>query len=688
MSGDLWIGADDDPDRIRMGAPVASGSEGVLYRAYVERPIGTEQIAVKMLQPGHLDQLDQWTARWRDQVDLLRRVEAPGLVSVLGGFVGPLPHSRGNANNDTSSLYLLMEWVEGVALDRWVQRLEAAEPERLLQALLPVATALDLLHSGVATGGIPVLHGDVKPGNILIGPDGESVLVDVGSVRGMTGDSVASGAGGTIGYIAPEVRATGRYAPPADRYSLGAVAYFMLAGEEPPETGLEELRDRLLAAPLINGRGDLVDHIVAMLDPDPTQRPAFLANWVAQLRRSSLVTLPGGQPRAPGRNPAGTLTGGHSPADTKAASGGGSRWRNLRTAALLVLVAVLAVVVVVDRRPEPAGSASPGTGFAGPTSSVAAVSEGPAQTPSTTVEAAADRPASVISVAVSSPPPEPVGKASEPLVTSRGPVDAAPRSPGPRNRADVAGKIAFVRVAGQETQIMLMNVDGSGQTLLTDVPNASDLRWSPDGTKLAYSTSQRVVIFNTDGSGVVTLPGEAKQPTWSPDGMRLAFARVDTDTTNVYVMGVDGSGVRRVAAGGYRPSWSPDGRRIAFSRFAPDGFDIYTVAPDGSALTQVTNLGGYAGMPVWAPDGSTIAFRHNTGLSIVSADGNGARSIVFPPGGPGEPSWSPDSHTVAFRLHRGDSDCSIAAVNRDGSGYRLLTNNGTCDQDPAWNPIR
>jgi hypothetical protein len=70
---------------------------------------------------------------------------------------------------------------------------------------------------------------------------------------------------------------------------------------------------------MLQGRSDLVEHVLAMLDPVPERRPTCLANWVAQLRRSSLVALPGDvalAPRAPGRNPDGGVT---SPASHKQA---------------------------------------------------------------------------------------------------------------------------------------------------------------------------------------------------------------------------------------------------------------------------------------------------------------------------------------------------------------------------------
>ena len=304
---EFWVGPRNEPDYIRLGPAVASGAEGVVYRGFVDLASGPVEVAVKMLQPGHLAQLGEWTERWREQVELLKQVEVPGLVAVRNGFVGALPHPSDHADDTTASLYLVMDWVEGVSLDRWARSVEVAEPEQLLMALVPVAAALDLLHSGAATAGRPVVHRDVKPANILIRPGGDTVLVDVGSVRGLIDEPGRSGVVGTPGYIAPEVRADGRYSPSADRYSLGAVAFALLTGTEPPpEGGIEELARLLSAAPLLQGRGELVDHVLAMLDPDPEQRPSCLANWVAQLRRSSLVALPGEvalPPRAPGRNP-------------------------------------------------------------------------------------------------------------------------------------------------------------------------------------------------------------------------------------------------------------------------------------------------------------------------------------------------------------------------------------------------
>src|SRR5205823_594933 len=115
-----------------------------------------------------------------------------------------------------------------------------------LRLLLPVGAALDLMHSGVATGGVPVVHRDLKPANILVTPAARSVLVDFGLMRSLPSGQEVSGISGTMGYIAPETLDAGEYSPATDRYAFGAVAYFLLTGEEPePDPPAASVRSKL-----------------------------------------------------------------------------------------------------------------------------------------------------------------------------------------------------------------------------------------------------------------------------------------------------------------------------------------------------------------------------------------------------------------------------------------------------------
>ena len=178
-----------------------------------------------------------------------------------------------------------------------------------LKQLLGVAAALDFMHSGRATGHMAVVHGDVKPSNILVTDEG-TVLVDFGLSRGLPGGECSAAVSGTRGYIAPEILADGLHTPAADRYAFGAVAYFVLTGSEvPPEHRPGELRAALEAVPALAGRQDTIDHVMAILDEDPAGRPESLTNWLGQVRRSTLPPLLAGDPQTlpmAGETPAGS----------------------------------------------------------------------------------------------------------------------------------------------------------------------------------------------------------------------------------------------------------------------------------------------------------------------------------------------------------------------------------------------
>ncbi|MGH9123214.1 MAG: protein kinase domain-containing protein [Acidimicrobiales bacterium] len=335
------VGPFDDPDRYEIGEPVEAGAEGILYRGRVVTPTSrlSLSVAVKALQPAYSSRIDQWAARWRDQVELLRSLQIPGLVGVREGFVGPLPHLEG-APVAGRNLYLVMNWVEGEALDHWALHHRGIDVRNALKLLLPVAVAVDTMHGGQLTGSVPVVHRDIKPANILIGQNG-SVLVDFGLTKGLSiGHPV--GRAGTPGYIAPEVVAGGGYTPAADRYAFGATVFFLLTGRHPPTSPKpQELRQLLEKSPLGGASQgttippELVDRVVTMLDPDPLRRPGALANWIAQLRQSSLddeVLTVRLAPPAPAR-PAGARRPGHTASDNSASAATGGPSGGSSTAA-------------------------------------------------------------------------------------------------------------------------------------------------------------------------------------------------------------------------------------------------------------------------------------------------------------------------------------------------------------------
>jgi Tol biopolymer transport system component len=197
--------------------------------------------------------------------------------------------------------------------------------------------------------------------------------------------------------------------------------------------------------------------------------------------------------------------------------------------------------------------------------------------------------------------------------------------------------------------LVLINVDGSGQTQLTTtydlVPS-----WSPDGSRIAFAragfdNAMSIIVMNADGSDVRRLTGPSTNdcgpPSWSPDGSQILFQRTDANTarTNVWEMNADGTNATMLIPDASNPRWSPDGSRIAFVR----GYNVWAVNADaaGTAPVQITDLGSRAdaGGIVWSPDSTELAFSHAEAVWIVAADGTGLSRTGLPRGA-SPTSWS------------------------------------------------
>jgi len=178
--------------------------------------------------------------------------------------------------------------------------------------------------------------------------------------------------------------------------------------------------------------------------------------------------------------------------------------------------------------------------------------------------------------------------------------------------------------------------------------------WSPDGSTIAFASSDSVTVMNADGTGLRVLTA-GSEPAWSPDGRRIVFTRghclADICGADLYLMAADGSGVQRLTNlspfdGASAPAWSPDGTRIAYARrccfLVGEGSGLATIALDGG-LPHVLHVGAIVGRPVWAPDGSAIAFAENNGAGvdamIMPAAGGAADVLVGGPSSDTPTSW-------------------------------------------------
>ena len=282
----LCAGPYDDPDRYQLVQLRSRGGEGELWRSTLSIDGVPLPVAVKVINEANNDRLEDWSRRWQQQAEILKTLDHPSLVKVRDTFEGPVPHAPGMADSNSRSLFLVMNWVNGESLVEWVARNPGRDLLDSTRIIARIAGAVDYLHSG-ASMGKAVLHRDIKPANVLI--DGNNIcLVDFGFARLMSGEPMTLA--GTPYYMAPEVVGGGVFGEASDRYALGATAYYTIVGEPPTLGDFAGMRVKLTRARGVDGRVDLADHVLAMMNPDPAQRPANTVEWAQALAAGAVST--------------------------------------------------------------------------------------------------------------------------------------------------------------------------------------------------------------------------------------------------------------------------------------------------------------------------------------------------------------------------------------------------------------
>lgn len=195
------------------------GGTAVVYRAR-DRALG-RVVAIKVIRARYVDD-DELVARLEREARLVARLDHPNVVSLLG------VRRLGGG-----SLALIMRYVHGHTLREELQQRGALPLERARAVLDDIGRALAAAH---AHG---IVHRDVKPENIHVEHGASrALLADFGSATPLRDDmrlTVAGMAIGTPGYMAPELIDGGAATPASDVYSLGLVAWEMLAGRAPWE---------------------------------------------------------------------------------------------------------------------------------------------------------------------------------------------------------------------------------------------------------------------------------------------------------------------------------------------------------------------------------------------------------------------------------------------------------------------
>ena len=200
--------------RYRLVKRIATGGMGEVWQAQDE--VILRQVAIKILKQQYMGDPD-FVERFRTEAKHAAMINHDGIANVY------------DYGEDDGSAYLVMELVPGEALSSILEREKTLPEQQVISIIAQTALALDAAHRE------GLVHRDIKPGNLLISPDGQVKITDFGIARVANQVSLTQTGQvmGTVQYLAPE-QATGKPATAAgDIYSLGIVAYEALAGKRP-----------------------------------------------------------------------------------------------------------------------------------------------------------------------------------------------------------------------------------------------------------------------------------------------------------------------------------------------------------------------------------------------------------------------------------------------------------------------
>ncbi len=505
-------------NRYRIEGQVGAGGTAIVYRALDER-LG-RAVAVKMLRP-QLAADPAYLARFSEEARRAAQASHPNIANVLDfNANGPQP-------------YIVMEYVDGVPMNRLAPLPISDAVEYTRQA----TDALAFLHRN------QLVHGDVKPDNLLVNKSGRVKLVDLGIVRPVgaaEGDTIL----GSPAYIAPERLQGAPLSPLSDVYSLGATLFEALTGRPPfgGATAQEVAAQTLSAEPpaLAALRPEVplaVEGIVARaMAKDPTRRFPDMDSFgralaglqmsagqsTGALPRMAAVPPPVSRPAMPPAQPAAAQRPGYmppppqrpvtytppTPAPTPAPQRGGIPASLWIMAALLglVLLGILALTLVrrvlssgaggLTPPPIVAVTASPTTNqpavqpSASPQPSATATRQPPTGTP---VPPTATRPPTV---SPTSPPPTASPTPPPPTATSGPPptataialptaTGAAPTRPAPTATGAPTGQVEVPGVVGLSEADARRAITAAGLTVGT--VSRTPVQGAPRGTVFRQS---------------------------------------------------------------------------------------------------------------------------------------------------------------------------------------------------------
>jgi Tol biopolymer transport system component/tRNA A-37 threonylcarbamoyl transferase component Bud32 len=634
--------------RYRIIEILGQGGMASVYRA-VDENLGVD-VAVKE----NLFATEEYARQFRREAVILANLRHPNLPRVTDHF-----------SIENQSQYLVMDYIEGEDLRQRLDRLGPLPDEEVIILGAAVCDALSYMHALNP----PVLHRDIKPGNVKITPQGQIFLVDFGLAKVVQSTSLATTTGAramTPGYSPPEQYGTAHTDARTDIYSLGATLYSALT-DALPEDGLARAMEQADLTPIRKRNQRVSRRLAAVVErslevkPDDRYQNADefkqdLLNSRNSTRKRSEFNLPPAPPVEEPPAPAEGATPEIEGEPTEHADNGAPapappvepvpetpfqpvyrprrrRRRNLwpLIAFLILVVAVLGIFIF---NPSFSGNVIAALmGARSPTPTLTITPLPPTKTPTATPTHIATATVTYTPVPTSTPTDTPTPTLTltytpTPTPTPTRTVYVIPPTP----HGGGGGLIAFASDRSGKPNIWVINQDRSGLVQLTDLQDgACQPEWSPDGKKLVFVSpcaddsdfypNAGLFLMNADGSNqklLMKVPGGDYDPAWSPDGKYIAFTslRRQDQMAQIYILTLADNSVARLPdpenLPDSQPAWSPDGQQIAFTRSSTHVWIMSVEGKNLDLVSKVEDLTIRNGEADWSPDGQVLVLTQST----------------------------------------------------------------------------
>jgi serine/threonine protein kinase/Tol biopolymer transport system component len=620
------------------------GGMGSVYKA-VDKNLGVK-VAVKE----NLFTSDEFASQFHREAVILAGLRHPNLPRVTDHFV-----------IEEQGQYLVMDYIEGEDLRMRMDRLGALPEDEVITIGAAICDALSYL----ASRNPPIVHRDIKPGNVRITQQGEIFLVDFGLAKvWSTSGKTATGARAmTPGYSPPEQYGTARTDQRSDIYSLGATLYAALTTYI-PEDAMSRAMGQARLTPIEETNPGVSQYLTVAIEKALAVRPddryqnaqkfkKALLNVDASIGRDTgewrvspapqkkddqadtsemppidSQTIEDERNKQSGGKPPNS-PGTPSPVYQESEpSEGGKKWIRFWWLYLLIGSIILFFVISTLLTNKPAA--------------------GIAVTPSQTVAEHQSNPVlstmtqQVIGSNPTFTPPNPENISNLPTITNTPTLTAtevetlppliantASPVPTPTMVGGGRGEIAFSSDRRGMPQIFLTDIESGEWRQLTDMSGgACQPSWNPDGRLLVfispcegnkeeYPGSAMFIIdvdqIDSEPIPLPTVPGGDYDPAWSPDGEYILFAsNRTTGRPRIYKMKVDDQTVTLLSdkfARDMNPAWSPDGEKISYVSTYKGFKEIWIMDADGKNRRPFTKSTSANDLyPDWSNDGTVILF--------------------------------------------------------------------------------